>query len=135
MDRTKTIQFADRKLLTPLIPINGSVLCPVKAYNQMCTNVKVNPEAPLFSLSKNKFVTYDMFQKKLKDAIRVVGLDPDLYSSLSFRRGEATFAFRSGMPSELIQLHGDWKSDAYKEYLIFTRQNIDCKTKTTFNHK
>ena len=33
MDWTKTIQFGDRKLLTPVIPIPGSVLCPVKAYN------------------------------------------------------------------------------------------------------
>ena len=35
-------------------------------------------EAPLFSLSKNIFVIYNMFQKKLKGTIRVVRLDPDL---------------------------------------------------------
>lgn len=32
----------------------------------------------------------------------------------------ATFAFRSGLSSDLIQLMGDWRSDAYKEYLQYS---------------
>ena len=39
---------------------------------------------------------------------------PHLYR---FRRGAASFAFRSGVPGELIQNFGDWASDAYKTYL------------------
>ena len=35
----------------------------------------------------------------------------------SFRRGAASFAFRSGVLGELIQHFGDWASDAYKTYL------------------
>ena len=38
----------------------------------------------------------------------------------SFRRGGATWAFRSGVPGELIQVYGDWASDAYKIYLEFS---------------
>lgn len=37
-----------------------------------------------------------------------------------FRYGDATWAFRSRLPSELIQVHGDWQSDAYKIYLDFS---------------
>ena len=37
----------------------------------------------------------------------------------SFRRGGATFAFKAGVPFELIRLHGDWHSDAYLRYLKF----------------
>jgi hypothetical protein len=29
-----------------------------------------------------------------------------------------TFALECGVPSELIQSHGDWKSDTYKKYLV-----------------
>ena len=47
-------------------------------------------------------------------------MEPNLFSTHIFRRGGATFAFQSGIPSELIQLQGDWKSDAYKKYLTFT---------------
>ena len=36
-----------------------------------------------------------------------VGHGADLYSSHSFRGGGATYAFESGVPSELIHLHGD----------------------------
>jgi hypothetical protein len=30
-----------------------------------------------------------------------------------------TWAFQCGVPSELIQVQGDWKSDAYKLYLRY----------------
>ncbi len=43
------------------------------------------------------------------------------YSTHSFRRGGgATLAFQAGVPADLIQLQGDWKSDSYKKYLNFT---------------
>jgi hypothetical protein len=32
---------------------------------------------------------------------------------LSFRRRGASWAFSAEVPSELIQLYGDWSSDAY----------------------
>ena len=37
--------------------------------------------------------------------------------------GGATWAFQAGMPGELIQICGDWASDAYKLYLQFTMQD------------
>ena len=39
------------------------------------------------------------------------------FSSHSFRRGFATFAFNENISSDQIQLLGDWKSDAYKSYI------------------
>ena len=47
------------------------------------------------------------------------GRDPSRYSSHSFRRGGATWAFGCEVSPELIQIHGDWKSEAYKRYLDF----------------
>jgi hypothetical protein len=55
----------------------------------------------------------------LKSFIKSIGKDPDEYSSHSFRRGGASWAFSAEVPSELIQLYGDWSSDAYKKYLRF----------------
>ena len=116
---SKTIQFGERKLVVPLIPIPGSVLCPVMAYRIMCEKVRVIDTKPLFSLSRNNYITYSKFQIKMRQLIEKIGLDPEVFSTHSFRRGGATFAFKSGVSSELIQLHGDWKSDAYKNYLTF----------------
>ena len=61
---------------------------------------------------------YKHYQAKLKGVIKEIGLNSDLYSS--FRRSGCTFSFQSGIPTELIQLHGDWKSNAYKKYLSLT---------------
>ena len=51
------------------------------------------------------------------------------YTGHSFRRGGATYAFRSGVPGELIKVMGDWKSDAYKRYFDFsfdTMLSVTC---------
>ena len=49
--------------------------------------------------------------------------DASLLTGHSFRRGGATWAFQAGLPGELIQISGDWASDAYKQYLEFTITN------------
>ena len=120
MHWSKTIQYGERTLQTPLVPIPGSILCPVAAYNAMCSQVKAKSDAPLFSLPNGKYVTYSNFQSKLRGLISKLSLNPNLYSSHSFRRSGATWAFQSGVSSELIQLQGDWKSDAYRRYLTFS---------------
>ena len=42
------------------------------------------------------------------------------YRGHSFRRGGANWAFQCGVPGELIQVFGDWSSDAYKSSLEFS---------------
>ena len=120
MKWSKTIQFGERVLETPLIAIPGSVLCPVSAYKRMCKKVRAKNSDPLFTLPDKSCITYKMFQSKLRLLISKFKLDPLMFSTHSFRMGGATYAFKSNIPSELIQLHGDWKSDAYKKYLSFS---------------
>ena len=89
----------------------------------MCSKVKVSREEPLFMLSDKRWVFYRNLQKKLKDVIQKIGIDPNRFSSHGFRRGAANFAFRSNVPADLIQLQGDWKSDAYKKYISLSIQD------------
>ena len=70
---------------------------------------------------RNNYITYSKFQIKLRQLIEKINLDPQLFSTHSFRRGGTTFAFKSGVPSELIQLHGDWKSG--ENYLTFNLED------------
>ena len=132
MNWSKTIQFGERILQIPLISIPGSILRPVAAFKAMCRKIKAKSDAPLFSLTRGRYVTYSKFQSKFKGLITKLSLNPDLYSSHSFRRSGATFAFKSGVSSELIQLQGDWKSDAYKRYLSFS---LDDKLSVTLKMK
>ena len=62
-------------------------------------------------------VLYPKFIQTLHLKLAAVGLQPELYSGHSFRRGGASFAFALHLPGELIQLQGDCSSDAYLRYL------------------
>lgn len=119
---SKTIQFGERSLQIPLVHNPSSPLCPVSAYQSMCQNFKVSKDSPAFMIQcdgKLKPVSYYMFNTFLKKCISQIGLEPSHFSTHSLRRGGATWAFKSGVPSELIQLQGDWKSSAYKLYLRY----------------
>ena len=116
---TKTIQKGERKLEIPLVKINRSILCPVKAYRNMCKAVPSSDDNALFLLPNMSVVTYTQFQNKLRQCVEKVGLNPSLYSTHSFRRGGASLAFRAKIPADKIKLLGDWKSDCYRKYLNF----------------
>lgn len=118
---TKTIQFGDRVLYIPLVAIPSSKFCPVSAYKRMCEFIPASTESPAFLIeSRGKLIplAYNQFQNKLKQLISLIGLNPLLFSSHSFRRGGATLLANAGIPSNMIQLMGDWKSDAYKKYIV-----------------
>lgn len=117
---TKTIQCQQRSLILPIPVIPGSRLCPISALRR---HFALNPgpvSAPLFSVSSGSGlvpITYKQFCAFLSRVMSTLNLDPSLYSPHSFRRGGATFAFDCHIPSEIIKLQGDWKSDAYLVYL------------------
>ncbi|XP_071172179.1 uncharacterized protein [Mytilus edulis] len=119
---SKTIQFGERVLEIPIVKNLSSPLCAFSAFKAMCAKFPALASSPAFlvlSGRKTKPVSYNMLQNFLKNIVEKIGLDPTQYSSHSFRRGGATWAFQCGVSSELIQLQGDWKSDAYKLYLRY----------------
>ena len=75
-------------------------------------------------------VTYSQFNGKLKQLIQACGLNPDDYSTHSFRWGGASCAFCAKVPDPLIQLQGDWASDCYKRYLemgLMEKRDVSMK--------
>ena len=118
---TKTIQFSDRMLEIPLPRILRSPLCPSKAlllnYKQVPASTSPAPAFLYFEQNKPIPLTYGIFIKMLKHYLNLLGFDSNKYSGHSFRRGGASFALECGVPADLIQSQGDWKSDAYKCYL------------------
>ena len=100
-----------------------SVLCPVLAFKNMISDTPASVHDPAFvrrtDKGRIKPLLYKHLQEKIKNLISKTGRDPQLYSSHSFRRGGCTWAFKAGVPTDLIQHHGDWLSDCYKRYLAF----------------
>lgn len=118
---TKTIQFSDRLLEIPLPRISNSPLCPSKAlllnFKQVPALASPSPAFLFFEQNKLSVLTYATFLNMLKHYLSLLGYDSHSYSGHSFRRGGASFALECGVPADLIQSQGDWKSDAYKSYL------------------
>ena len=118
---TKTIQCQQRSLILPI----PAILCPILALRR---HLAINPgpvSAPLFSVFSGSGlapITYQQLCIFLSRVLSKLHLDSALYSPHSFRRGGATFAFACHVPSEIIKLQGDWKSDAYLVYLELSQQ-------------
>ena len=122
---TKTIQFGKRRLHIPLLRTQ-SVLCPVKAYAKALAHLAPFSHPAAFAYLQDGVVTQltkTRFIQTFRTVIKGTGLEASLFTGHSFRRGGATWAFRSGVPGELIQICGDWASDSYKRYLEFSTQN------------
>ena len=120
---SKTNQFGSRVLLVPVLAIPGSVLCPLEAYSDMLRLIPAKGDGPAFVLPVKGAlvpVTYQVLQKFIMKCVAKLGLEPGLFSSHSLRRAGASWAFRSQVPGELIQTHGDWSSQAYLRYLEFS---------------
>ena len=118
---SKTNQTGHKEVY-PLLKNDGSKLTPVAAFKKMVSFYPATESSPAFLLKrygKTSSVTYRQYQDKLKSCILAIGLDATLYTSHSFRRGGATYAFQCGVPAAQIKKLGDWKSDSYLEY-------IDC---------
>ena len=124
---TKTIQFGERKLRIPLLPIPASPLCPVSAFRRMVRLVPASSSSALFLLPGRRrlnILTKSIFISEFRRVLLAAGIaNASSFRGRSFRRGAASWAFNCGVPGELIQLYGDWASDAYKVYLEFSLQS------------
>ena len=121
---TKTIQFGERMLHIPLIRTD-SPLCPVAAFAHAQTLARNTSLVHAFSFREAdgsvSMLLASLFVTTIRSLLSRAGVaDAHSYRGHSFRRGGASWAFNSGVPGELIQVCGDWKSEAYKVYLEFS---------------
>ena len=126
LTHTKNIQFGRRRLHIPLLS-SPSPLCPVAAYLVSSSYTSSHQATPAFVFlhkDKIKWLTKSIFINVFRHLIKLAGIpDASGFTGHSFRRGGASWAFQAGVPGELIQVCGDWASDAYKKYLEFSTQN------------
>jgi hypothetical protein len=119
---SKTLQFGDRVLEVPLQGVRGHPLDPVQWWQTYCATVPAPAEAPAFcyldAAGARQVLTHALLVRTTKALVAKIGMDPATVSGHSFRRGGATFAALAGVPAELIKLQGDWRSDAYRLYIV-----------------
>ena len=107
----------------PLFAIPNSHLCLIEELKNMLTLVPAQSDHLAFSIPYRSTLVpihYITLQNASKTCIKETGLDPIKFSSHNFRRGGATWAFRSNVLADLIKVQGDWSSQAYMRYLDFS---------------
>ena len=125
---SKTIQFGERQLSIPFHSIKNSMLCPVQSVINILAGLDsqtVSDSLPLFTHvdgnGKLVCLTHGSFVHILKDVLGKCVFYAKLYNGHSFRRGGTTFAFSVCIPSLLIKLRGDWRSNAYERYVFISK--------------
>ena len=98
-----------------LIGLGSPPLCAVHAVVSYLAWRGQGP-GPLFLLENGLPLTRSLVTDRSRAILLSAGLPGD-FSSHSFRIGAATSAARAGVPDHLIQVLGQWNSDAYKQYI------------------
>ena len=125
---SKTLQYREKELELPLVRAQTFQLCGVHWINHLQSAFKPEGHHPVFSYPKCGEIiplTYDRLSKLYKGWVAQLGLDPEKgYTLHGLRRGGANHALTVGICGEDIQLMGDWRSDAYMQYIDL---NLDRK--------
>ena len=119
---TKTQQGSHHPIVIPLPLIQGSPLCPTRAYKHMCTVFPASgTSTPLLIYrpkgGSNQVVTTRMLAKQFLQFTKRLQLPPATFSLHSLRKGGATYCHSLGIPIDQIKSHGTWASDAVWTYL------------------
>ena len=119
---SKTNQCKERVIQKYLLAVPGHPMCPVMAFTRLLdlTPSDIPPSSPVFWRQGHNGLTpilYGWFSDRFKSLLSSVVPDSSLYGSHSLRRGGASWALVCGLPSDAIRILGDWRSDAYMDYL------------------
>jgi len=125
-----TLPFSKTSLIPTQVDIvsRTDILCPARATAEYLSffrrfpGLPQRPADPFFitrlptgftPLSPADFIT------RVRKVIQGVlpGRHPKAYAGHSFRRGGTTALKLAGVSDSIIQLHGRWKSDAYRRYI------------------
>ena len=119
---SKTDPF--RKGIKLIIASTGDEGCPVRAMKGL---IKIDTHrplvAPLFCIGKydQRPFSREYVLQKLQTLAIFAGLGTGSWNGHSFRRGAATWAAEVGVPEREIQTLGRWRSEAYKAYIEYSR--------------
>ena len=125
---SKTIQFKDRILKLPLPRIQEHVLCPVQAtFKAFSMTPNAPPDGPAFVISQSAQpvpLTVKIFIETVRRALVSSGFDGKQFAGHSFRRGGASHAYQCGISTETIKNIGDWRSNAYENYVFDSTDSL-----------
>jgi hypothetical protein len=121
---SKTIQFGQRVLSLPYVGCADFRLCPVRALLSHIGISPLPPSRPLFNYVQSGAEIHfsnAFFMLRLRTGLRATGYPASDISCHSFRRGGASLAYEVGLTATDIKQRGDWRSNAFEQYLTVGR--------------
>jgi hypothetical protein len=121
---SKTRQTHDFVHKLPLSRLPHAVLCPVAAYMrllQICPGVASDLviAMPCHRSKSLVPVSRSVVLARFNQLLTLCDLSPRLYSLHSLRSGGASLAAKAGISDLAIKKHGDWRSEAFQQYISF----------------
>ena len=124
---SKTNNFCKRDVIIPVPGNSDPALDLVRHLDALYKRVpKSSPDELAFCYKKGSSINYSTFTSRLKVLLKSAGLDADLFSGHSFRRGGATFLHDNGGTTIMVQASGDWSSQCFTKYLYLTEGQRLC---------
>lgn len=120
---SKTIQFAERILQVPLLPVADQDICPVTWIVWMYQTFPAKATDPAFAVpesGKMVPVSYSQLHTKLQNWSKKLNLTHLRLTPHCLRKGGCTYAHNVNIEAEAVQLIGDWASSAYKRYYTWS---------------
>ena len=75
------------------------------------------PTEPFFVFNDGSHVKPCHVRSVLRNALRLIGLNPELYNTHSFRIGRATDLIKMGFTIDQVKLVSRWRSNAVYKYI------------------
>ena len=126
---SKTNQHKKKILRVPVLPTKNKSICPVLWMHYMINTIPAQADDAIFTIYSDgkKTLSANQLVARMRKWLLLIKEPAHLFSLHSLCRGGVTFAHRCNIESQMIQLLGDWASDAYKRYIDIT---IDDRYKT-----
>jgi integrase len=118
---SKTDPF--RMGVTIAVGKTSEAVCPIKAMLPYLA-LRGGQPGPLFKFASGEFLTRHLFVQQVRRLLQSAGFQPASYAGHSFRIGAATTAAKKGIPDNIIQTLGRWKSSAYQSYIRLPRESL-----------
>ena len=109
-----------------VIPIPSNSDPALNLFDHLCSlfdRVNADEDSPALSYSRSKFITHKPFTTRLKQLLGKAGLNPDLFSGHSFRRGGASYLYSIGGTTLMVQTLGCWSSQVFTRYLYLSLED------------
>ena len=118
--RSKTVQFGERVHKIPVARLKDVELCAVHWVEEHFRQCPAPAGARAFRVPRGGHsvpLGYNYYLGVIRCMCCRCGLDPAVFSTLSLRRGGATYLRMCGATLQEIKERGNWKSDVVYQYL------------------